>query len=331
MEGFWSSRGLTFGKEPVIVARLNARRRRAFATAGVQALARWDNRQVRRHHFGVAQLMLFHAMAPAVMAATAKVFRRDAGNRSANVRIGERQIGIGVIRLPSAHRQRGNKFAMAVHVDHVDVGDADYVYAIEAASVPRIKRVMWPHGEPSNGTKAEAGVMSKADEENKCGRPQRTITNVDRSRPPAPGAAVIKPASIVIRGPAPRRIRDPGPSVIWFPHPPSRLIWGPRGFLIRLPNVAIARDVNPMSVSIQIIRAGVIAIRMSPARGIADYIVTIFVPAVPVIVFGRAADFIFRLVGAADNNHFARLDARAALRRGNFGFAIAHNHICLRV
>src|SRR5215467_5461207 len=133
--------------------------------------------------------------------------------------------------------------------------------------------------------------------------------HVHRSRPPAPGAAVIKPAAIVIRCPAPRLIRYPGPAVIWLPHPSSRLIWGPRGFLIRLPHIAIARNVNPMSVSIQIVRAGVIAIRMSPARGIADHIVTIFVPAIPIIVFGGAADSIFRLVSAADNNHFARLYA----------------------
>ena len=158
MEGLWSRRGLTFGKETIIVARLNARRRSAFATASMQALARRDNRQVRRHHLGVAQFVFFHAMAPAFVAAAAKVFSRDAGNRSANVRVGQRQIGVGVIRLPSADRQRSNKVsaAMAVHVDHINVGDVDYVYAIEAASVPRIKPVMRAYGEPSNGTKAEA-------------------------------------------------------------------------------------------------------------------------------------------------------------------------------
>src|SRR6478609_7435502 len=158
MERLWSSRRLTFSKETIIVARLNARGRSGFATAGVQALARRDNRQVRRHHLGVAQLMFFHTMAPAFMAATAKVFSRDAGNRSANVRVGQRQIGVGVIRLPSADRQRGDKVAaaVAVHVDHIDVGDVDHVYAIEAASVPGIKWVMGTHREPSNGAEAEA-------------------------------------------------------------------------------------------------------------------------------------------------------------------------------
>src|SRR5438552_4163599 len=122
--------------------------------------------------------------------------------------------------------------------------------------------------------------------------------HVNRSRPPAPAAAVIKPAAVVIRCPAPRFVRYPGPAIIWLPNPSSRLIWGPRRFLIRLPHVAITRDVNPMAISIQIVSAGVIAIGMSPARGIADHVVTISVPAVPDIVLGRAADFIFRLIGA---------------------------------
>src|SRR6266571_4102506 len=110
--------------------------------------------------------------------------------------------------------------------------------------------------------------------------------HVNRSRPPAPAAAVIKPAAVVIRRPAPRLIRNPGPTVIWLPNPSSRLIWGPRRFLIRLPHVAIAWDVNPMAVSIQIVGTGVIAIGMSPARGIADHVIAISIPAVPVIVLG---------------------------------------------
>jgi hypothetical protein len=88
MERLWPGGRLMFGKEAIIVARLNARGRSAFTTAGVQALTRRDNRQVRRHHLGFAQLMFFHAMAPAFVASAAKVFSRDAGNRSANVRVG---------------------------------------------------------------------------------------------------------------------------------------------------------------------------------------------------------------------------------------------------
>ena len=59
--------------------------------------------------------------------------------------------------LFSAHRKRSNIAAMAVEIiDHSNIGDVDDVYAIEAASVPGIKRVMRTHREPSNGAEAES-------------------------------------------------------------------------------------------------------------------------------------------------------------------------------
>ena len=61
-----------FGKEAITVARLYACGS-AIAVTGVQALTRRDNRQVRRHHAGFAQLMLFHAVTPALVSAAAKV------------------------------------------------------------------------------------------------------------------------------------------------------------------------------------------------------------------------------------------------------------------
>jgi hypothetical protein len=62
------------GKETITVACLYASGSAGIAAARMQAFTRRDNRQVRRHHPGFAQLMLFHAMTPAFMAATAKVF-----------------------------------------------------------------------------------------------------------------------------------------------------------------------------------------------------------------------------------------------------------------
>src|SRR4051794_8789061 len=61
------------GKEAIAVARLYACGRASVAVAGMQTLTRWDNRQIRRHHAGFAQLMFFYAMMPAFMPATAKV------------------------------------------------------------------------------------------------------------------------------------------------------------------------------------------------------------------------------------------------------------------
>jgi hypothetical protein len=73
-----------FAKEAITVARLDACGNSGTAVAGMQAFTRRDNRQVRRHHTGFTQLMLFHSVTPTFMAAAAKVFSRHAGNRAAN-------------------------------------------------------------------------------------------------------------------------------------------------------------------------------------------------------------------------------------------------------
>ena len=255
-----------FGKEAIAVARLYACGCAAIAAAGMQALTRRDNRQVRRHHTGFTQLTLVDAVTPAFMPAAAKIFRRDAGDRAANAWVGQRQTRVGEIWLTSTHRKRSNKAAPSMEViNHCDIRDIDDVYAIETASVPGIKRIMRANGEPSDGAKAEARMMSEADKEDEGRRPQRTVVDVNRSRPPAPIIAVIKPPSIVIWRPAPRLITYPGPAVIGLPNPSSRLIWGPRCFLIRLPDVAISGDINPPAVLIKIIHAGVITVRMADA------------------------------------------------------------------
>ena len=67
-------RSSVFGKEMIVVARLYACGRAAIAVAGMQALTRRDNRQVRRHHAGFTQLMLVDSVTPALISA-AKSFQ----------------------------------------------------------------------------------------------------------------------------------------------------------------------------------------------------------------------------------------------------------------
>src|SRR6478736_7251768 len=138
----------------IVVARLYACGRTGVAIAAMQALTRWDNRQVRRHHARFTQLMLFHAVTPAFMPATSKIFSRDTGDRAANAWVGQRKMRVGEIRLTSAHSKRSNIAAVTVEV--INHGDVDNVHTIEAAPVPRIKGIMRAHWEPSNGAKAEA-------------------------------------------------------------------------------------------------------------------------------------------------------------------------------
>src|SRR5579864_6325677 len=131
--------------------------------------------------------------------------------------------------------------------------------------------------------------------------------------------------------PAPWLVTDPRPAVVGLPNPSSRLIWGPGCFLVWLPNVAIAGDVNPVTVAIKIIHARVIPVRMSPALCVAHHVVAIAIPYVPIVFIGRAANLIFRIGSPADIDNLACMHASATLRRGNFRFTFPHDHIRLRV
>src|ERR1041385_1425736 len=170
---------------------------------------------------------------------------------------------VGEIWLTSAHGKRSDETATSVEI--VNDGDVDDVYVIEAASVPGIKVIMRTHGEPPDRAETKAGMEAESDKEDECRRPHRTVAHIDRPRPPAPAASVKKPPTIVIWSPAPRLVTDPSPSVVGLPNPSSCLIWSPRYSLVGLPNIPISGDVNPASVPIEIIHAGVITVGLAHA------------------------------------------------------------------
>jgi hypothetical protein len=167
---FLCGRRRVFGEEAIGVAGLYARWSADIAVTGMQACTRWNNRNVAGHHAGRAQLMLFHTVTPAFIAAAAKFFRRDAGNRAAHAGVGQRKIGVREKWPTSTCCERSDKTATSV-IDHGNVGDVDDVNAIEAASVPGIKGISGTNRKPSDGTKAEAGTMSESDKEDKRRRP----------------------------------------------------------------------------------------------------------------------------------------------------------------
>src|SRR5262245_51364884 len=126
---------------------------------------------------------------------------------------------------------------------------------------------------------------------------------MNRPRPPHPRSAPDEPASVVIRRPAPGLIGDPRPTPIRLPHPASHLIRGPGDLLIRLPHFAVTGDIDPVPVSVQVLRTGVIGISPLPRGSVLNHVVAIFVPAVPVISGGRADNLVLRVVHATDDDH----------------------------
>ena len=70
---------------------------------------------------------------------------------------------------------------------------------------------------------------------------------------------------------------------------------------------------------------------MLPALSVANEVIAIAVEMVPIIFARRCCGLILRSVSALNGDHVAAFHARAALRRGDFGGAFAHDHTGLRV
>src|SRR5579872_3804558 len=168
----------------------------------------------------------------------------------------------------------------------MNVGDVDHVHAVDAAAIPREEAVARPARQPADASEAAAdapAASAKPEERDISRRPQRTVSDVHRTGPPAPIAAINEPTSIVIRRPAPRLIGNPGPAIIRFKDPAPIAIRRPVRTRRRKPHVAVVRDVGPMSVGIKILAAGVVRIGVLPALRAFDDAVAIAIPLVPVI------------------------------------------------
>src|SRR5271169_3835249 len=93
-----------------------------------------------------------------------------------------------------------------------------------------------PNPNPQASTaKAEKGYV--------CRRPDRVVSAVDRSRPPAPVPAINEPAAIMIGRPAPRLIGNPGPAIVGLIHPAAIAIGRPTRAFRRKPHAAVVGDI----------------------------------------------------------------------------------------
>src|SRR5215469_3323093 len=94
---------------------------------------------------------------------------------------------------------------------------------------------------------------------------------------------VAKPPPVVIGCPAPRFRRNPGPSPEWLPDPASIQVRDPAHVDAGRPAPAVARNVYPVSVLIEVSEPRVVSVRVLPALGIENGAVAILVPFVPLV------------------------------------------------
>src|SRR5260370_40946104 len=102
-----------------------------------------------------------------------------------------------------------------------DVRNVDDIYAAAAPAVPGIKAAPRTARQPANISKAAAKADSnapssaaKTEEGNVRRRPDRIVSAVHGSRPPAPISSITEPATVGIDRPAPRLLGNPGPTVV---------------------------------------------------------------------------------------------------------------------
>src|SRR5215469_6794800 len=124
--------------------------------------------------------------------------------------------------------QRRNP-AETVDVRYMDIRDIYNAKTATVSTPPRMEIVTWPEGEP-----AEAAPSGPAEAE-------------PETAAPSPGV-----------------VPYPRPSVVRLIHPVSVAIRSPLTRLIGIPNVAVIVDVAPLTVGIEILRTGVIAIGVVP-------------------------------------------------------------------
>src|SRR5207247_387914 len=80
--------------------------------------------------------------------------------------------------------------------------------------IARANREPADRAESNSESHREAGAPGAESEEGDIGwGPDRTVRRNNRPRPPEPRTGREEPAAVVIRRPAPRFIRNPGPAV----------------------------------------------------------------------------------------------------------------------
>ncbi len=165
-----------------------------------------------------------------------KAARRHAGNRTRHLAV--------VPAIPVAIASHDEIVVDRDVVDPRDIGRAGVVD--RAVRIARSQRIPG-HARAAADTDRRAHAADESNHRRRIARPHR-----DRPRHPSPPVAEIRPAPVVRRGEAPRRVVDPGPAPRRHPGPVARAVRRPaRRFGTREPHGAVAGVLLPVAVVVQ--------------------------------------------------------------------------------
>ena len=221
----------------------------------------------------------------------------EGGRRYGRDRVRRAEIDVRVVDVGDVRHVHG-----LVHVDvvHHDVLVHAVVVARAPAAPARMPALARAEREPRAARRGgpadreadapvEPAAASSADERDQRRRIDGRLADHDRARHPRPAVVDIRPAAVVIRREAPRRIIDPGPAPRRLPDPVPVVIGRPVGRrVVRHPYGAVARVVAPRAVRVEVLVAGDVARHVTGRHRAVLGRVAIRGPLVERVVGGRA-------------------------------------------
>ena len=152
------------------------------------------------------------------------------------------------------------------------------------------------------------------------------VTGVVGAGVPAPTeTGMAEPAPVVVGSPAPGVVTDPGPAIEVYPDPSTVPIGGPTHGYRGKPAAAVAGNVGPTAIIVQVLDAVYAGVHVAVGLGLHELPVPLQVPEVPVVLGIGLGNLEFdTLIPLADDHAFTGFERFPAVGRGDLGPSFAH-------
>ena len=152
------------------------------------------------------------------------------------------------------------------------------------------------------------------------------VTGVEGAGVPTPTeTGMAEPAPVVVGGPAPGVVTDPGPAIEVYPDPSTVPIGGPTHGYRGKPAAAVAGNVGPMAIIVQVLDAVNAGVHVAVGLGLHELTVSPQVPEVPVVLRIGLGNLEFNtLVPLADDHALTGFERFPAIGRSDLGPSLPH-------
>ena len=179
---------------------------------------------------------------------------------------------------------------------------------------------------PEPGAQADPDAAAAVIAEEGDQRRLPIVTGVEGSGVPAPTeTSMAKPAPVMVGRPAPGVVTDPGPAVVVQPRPSTVPIGRPAHGNRGKPATAVAGNVDPTAMVVQVLNAVNAAVHVAVGLGFHEVPVPLDVPEVPVVPGIDLGHLEFNaLISLAHDHALTGLECFPAVCRGDLGPSLPH-------